>query len=121
MEFTEKLAMAQAEYNQISQNISNRSFRPWKTLDFVEYLRAISSHLTTVNYVFQTIYRQSSRLAKDKPFNEELKLKWEAFRDEYNSVLHDWKAFTEKFDASIGYGTGTQVENAKGIPQAGSS
>jgi hypothetical protein len=114
-EFTEKLAMAQAEYNQLSQNIANRALRPWKTFDFVEFLRAISSHLTIVNYIFQTVYRQSSRWT-EKPFMEELKLRWEAFRDEYNLVLHDWKAFTEKFDASIGYGTGTQVENVKGIP-----
>jgi hypothetical protein len=118
LEFTDKLAMAQAEYNQLYSEISNRVFRYLKTLDFVEFLRAISSHLTTVNYVFQTVYRQSSGWTKDKPFPEELRVRWEAFRDEYNSVLHDWKAFTEKSDQSIGYGTTTQAENVKGIPQA---
>ena len=117
-EFIEKLAMARAEYDQLYQNINNRAFRPWKTFDFVEFLRGISSHLTTVNYIFQTIYRQSSRWTKDKPFPEELRIRWETFRDEYNSVLHDWKAFTEKSDQSIGYGTTTQAENAKGFPQS---
>ena len=117
LEFTEKLAMANAEYEQIYQSYANHSFRRWKTLEYIEFLRSISSHLNTVGYIFQTVYRQSSLSTMNKAFSGEVRTKWESFKDEYNLVLHDWKAFTEKSDQSVGYGTATQAENAKSIPQ----
>ena len=65
----------------------------------------------------KALYAQADLWENTTPFPVEAHRKWEAFRSEYNSVLHDWKVFTETFDMSIGYGTqATQAEPVKSIP-----
>src|SRR2546427_4682577 len=118
-EFSEKLAMASTNYDQLHRTITNR-YRgyKWDTLEFGEMLRSVSNHLTMVNKIFPTVYRASSSLTeKDIPFPKEVKTKWEDFRTDYNVVLHDWKKFIEQVAHGISYGVSIQADSVREIPE----
>ncbi len=116
-EFVEKFSMTQTAYAQIQQTIAGRSMGGrWKTDDFADSMRSVSSHLGMMNLVFNSAYRLVERWPKEQPFPVEAQRKWQGFAREYNTTLHDWKAFTERFDQCIGYGTATQLEYVREIP-----
>ncbi len=119
VEFGDKTAMADFQSSQVQQRISDyvNGSRKWEdTRDFALILRETSANLNLLSFAIRTVYRQVNLWPKSKPFPSELKTHWESFKDDYNVFLHDWKAFTDKCDQIVGYGTGFGIEIVKTIP-----
>src|SRR5437879_911571 len=119
IEFGDKMAMADFQSSQIQQRILDyaNGFRKWKdTRDFALILRETSANLNLLSFAIRTVYRQVNLWPKSKPFPSDLKTQWESFKDDYNACLHDWKAFTDKCDQIVGYGTAFGTETVKTIP-----
>ena len=105
-EFQEKVDIMGGLFDPLHRQIEERSRgHRWKTTDFVDTLREISNHLDHLNSVFSTVYRQAGSYDRREDIPPQAWSLWETLREEYNNVLHEWKAFTERFNQTIGYGT----------------
>ncbi len=109
-EFFEKFEMIQRHFKWITMRINDHRTggRRWTSPEFANILREIGDHLLMVDGVLQTVYRDFPKDEKGHFRFADLAL-WEAFREEYATVTHEWQSFTERFDETIGYGTKTTI------------
>ncbi len=119
--YAEKVNMLSEAFTPIyNRTAKHMRGRPWTTWEFVDVLREISTHLSLLNHVFPTIYRQALKYCRspgqNRPLPAQAVESWEQFRAAYNRALEEWKTFTERFDTMIGYGTKTKAELAKQLP-----
>jgi len=105
-EFSAKVEMVQRHFNWISQRIKRHreGGEQWTSPEFADALREVGDHLLMIDGVLQTVYRDFPKDDKGHFRFADLAL-WEAFREEYATVIHEWQAFTERVDETIGYGT----------------
>lgn len=112
-EFKEKMTIMERSFSPISSHLVQRRFekRKWNTEEFAEAVSAIENHLCLVPNVFNTIYRAG----QTKTTGSETT--WNAFREEYNAVLSDWKVFMSRVTQTVGYVNESQVKNALALPE----
>lgn len=116
-EFNEKVQILGAGYQGIYQQIDWKGTAyNWQTIEMLDFVRQISAHLDSLDLIFETVYRQAREWPKDHPFPREAERQWELFRFDFNERLQQWRAFTDRFDTEIGYGTGTKAKPAAPLP-----
>jgi hypothetical protein len=104
-EFAERYGIVNRHFTWISQRVKDHRDRelPWTSPEFANALREMGDHLISVNAVLETVYRSFPKA--ESGYREVDAAAWDAFRDEYATLVREWQAFTERVDETIGYGT----------------
>ncbi len=118
VEFDNYVKIMHVSYKGIYEQIKSRGQGYiWKTYDFVEIMRDVSAHFELMNIIFD-FFNRVAQTPLSKPATNRVRSLWEQFRIDYNTLLQEWKNFTDRFDKTILYGTETRARPADPWPEA---
>lgn len=115
VEFNEKISIFQGTYQVVHNKIGEWRFNKhrWKTTEFMDTVGTVSIYLDRLDKIFTTIYRAAGSRKEGTTIPIDATMAWESFRQDYNSLLQEWKTFTDRAVSVLGYGSQCQAKPAE--------
>ncbi len=85
----------------------------WERNPFLEFVRGIAEHFRFLDPVLDAFYE----VAKEAPMSDNTLKNWESFKENYNQLRADWKAYFKRVPAAIGQHVELRGEPARSLPQ----